>query len=271
MYAAMSFSDELEQFTISVPRASLLFAREIAYPQLKVSDYLARLDALADDARPALQGAESPALALARYLFLERGFRGNAAAYDDPRNSYLNEVLERRLGIPITLSVVFVAVAHRLNLQAYGVSLPGHFVAGVREGLDEVLLDPFYMGRRLDLDDCQRLVQETTGYEGELDPQWLRPAPPRDIVARMLNNLRVVYVQRERWPEALAVMEHLRQVQPDAPEHLRDLGLIHYQRGRLYDAARYLEAYLKEAPDTPEAGAIRQNLQPVFSRWAKMN
>lgn len=271
MYAAMSFSDELEQITISVPRASLLFAREIAYPALNVGQYLAQLDALAADARPALQDADSPASALARYLFLERGFRGNAAAYDDPRNSYLNEVLERRLGIPISLSVVYVAVAHRLNLEAYGVGLPGHFVVGVREGVDEVLLDPFHMGRRLSLDDCRRLVQETTGYEGELDPQWLQPAPPRDIVARMLNNLRIVYVQRERWQEALAVMQHLRQVQPDDPDHLRDLGLIHYQRGRLHDAARYLESYLEQAPDTPEAAAIRQNLQPVFSRWAKMN
>ena len=266
-----TFARELNELPISVPRAGLLFAREIAYPELDVQHYMQMLDGLAQEARAQVAQAESPAEALADFLFYEQEFRGNEEAYSDPRNSYLNEVLERRLGIPISLSVIYVAVARRLHIDAYGLSLPGHFIVGVRQGLVELLLDPFHGGRRLTLEDCEQLVRQTTGLEGLLDPTWLRPATPHAILARMLNNLRVVYVHRERWPEAIAVIERMRQVQPNAPEHLRDLGLLHYQQGHLYPAAQYLEAYLEEEPESPEASVIRQNLQPVFSRWAQMN
>ncbi len=272
-----TFSGELQQSDIDLLRAGLLFSREIAYPNLDVAAYERELDEIAARASQALVTASTPAksssppLALAQFLFDEIGFQGNRTAYDDPRNSYLNDVLQRRLGIPISLSVIYIAVARRLGIAAYGVGLPGHFVVGASNGVDEILLDPFHGGRRLTLADCERLVRETTGHEGALQPSWLRPAPKRSILARMLNNLRMIYVQREQWDEALAVIEHLRQVQPDAPEHLRDLGLIHYQRGQFYPAAHYLESYLEAAPETPEAAAIRQNLTTAFGRWARLN
>lgn len=269
-----TFVDELRRTAVNVPRAGLRFAREIAYPDLDVAYYMARLDELArrtDATLPAGASVAVRAEAIADYLFQEEGFRGNAAHYEDPRNSYLNEVLERRLGIPISLSVIFVAVARRLGLEAYGIALPGHFIAGVRAGVHDVWLDPFHGGQRLTLADCERLVRETVGYEGPLDPRWLLPAEPRPILARMLNNLRLTYLQQERWPEVIAVLERLRQVQPEAPGHVRDLGLAHYQQGDLYPAARYLEQYLKKEPDTAEAAAIRQNLTPAFSRWARLN
>lgn len=267
----VTFSQELQKPVIDLPRAGLLFARELAYPDLDVAAYLARLEELAAQARSSLPASGPSAAALASFLFEELAFRGNASAYDDPRNSFLNEVLERRLGIPITLSVVYLSVARRLQIDAYGIGLPGHFIVGVREGVDEILLDPFHEGVRLTLADCERLVRQTTGYTGSLKPAWLRPAVPRAILTRMLNNLRIVYVRREQWEQALAVIERLQQVQPESADHLRDLGLIHYQQGELYEAARYLEAYMEQAPETAEAAAIRQNLQPAFSRWAKLN
>lgn len=270
----MTFFDELRRTAVNVPRAGLRFAREIAYPDLDVAYYMARLDELARKTAAALPDAASDAVraqAIADFLFQDEAFQGNAAHYEDPRNSYLNEVIERRLGIPISLSVIFVAVARRLGMEAYGIALPGHFIAGVRTGVHDVWLDPFHGGQRLSLADCERLVRETVGYEGPLDPRWLLPAEPRPILARMLNNLRLTYLQQERWSEVIAVLEHLREVQPDAPGHVRDLGLAHYQKGDLYPAARYLEQYLKEEPDTAEATAIRQNLTPAFSRWARLN
>lgn len=270
----MTFVDELRRTPVNVPRAGLRFAQEIAYPDLDVPYYMARLDELARRANATLPTGASVAdraQAIADFLFQEEAFQGNAAHYEDPRNSYLNEVLERRLGIPISLSVIFVAVARRLGLEAYGIALPGHFVAGVRAGVHDVWLDPFHGGQRLTLADCERLVRETVGYEGPLDPRWLLPADPRPILARMLNNLRLTYLQQERWPEVIAVLERLRQVQPEAPDHIRDLGVAHYQQGDLYPAARYLEEYLKKEPDTAEAAAIRQNLTPTFSRWARLN
>lgn len=268
---ASTFAHEMRKPSVDLVRAGLLFAREIAYPDLDVELYMTRLDDLVSQARDAISSTETRPLALAHLLFRELHFRGNVAAYNDPRNSYLNEVLERKLGIPITLSTLFLAVARRLEIDAYGLNLPGHFIVGARQGVEEILLDPFHEGARLTLADCRELVQKTTGYEGTLKREWLLPAAPRTVVARMLNNLRLIYVQRERWSLAFEVIDHLRQIQPDAPEHLRDLGLIHYQKGELYSAARYLEAYLQEAPDTAEAAAIRQNMQPVFSRWARLN
>jgi len=266
-----TFSRELQQSPVDLLRAGLLFSREIAYPALDVAAHERALDGIADDARQALSAAAAPPVALAHYLFGEARFRGNSAAYGDPRNSYINEVLQRRLGIPISLSVVYIAVARRVGIAAYGVGLPGHFVVGAREGADEILLDPFHEGRRLTLADCERLVRETTGHEGALEPSWLQPAPEHSILARMLNNLRMIYVQREQWDKALAVIEHLRQVQPEVPEHLRDLGLIHYQQDEFYPAAHYLESYLEQAPESPEATAIRQNLSVSFGRWARLN
>ncbi len=270
----MTFVEELRRTAVNVPRAGLRFAREIAYPDLDVAYYMARLDELARRANAALPAGASVAeraQAIADFLFQEEAFQGNAAHYEDPRNSYLNEVIERRLGIPISLSVIFVAVARRHGLEAYGIALPGHFIAGVRAGVHDVWLDPFHGGQRLTLADCERLVRETVGYEGPLDPRWLLPAEPRPILARMLNNLRLTYLQQERWPEVIAVLERLREVQPDAPGHVRDLGLAHYQQGNFYPAARFLEQYLQEEPDTAEAAAIRQNLTPAFSRWARLN
>jgi regulator of sirC expression with transglutaminase-like and TPR domain len=249
-------------------------ARDVAYPKLAVKPYLKQLDELAVKAQAALPPAADVAArarSLASYLAVEAGFLGNIVAYGDPRNSFLNEVLERRQGIPITLSIIYVAVARRLGLDAYGVSLPGHFIAGVRAGSERVLLDMFHGGVPLSLADCEQLVRETAGYEGPLDPAWLVPAAPQAILLRMLNNLRMVYLQNADWPQALAVLKKLHETQPEEPAHLRDVGLIRYQQGSMYEAAQYLEAYLEQEPDSPAATAIRQNLAAEFARWARQN
>lgn len=258
---------------VDVPYAALLLAREIAYPGLRIDLYLAQLDALAAAARPALRSGDEldRAARLAAFLAGKAGFLGNVVAYNDPRNSFLNDVLERRQGIPITLAIVYVAVARRLGLDAYGIGLPGHFIAGVRSGSKRVLLDPFHGGERLAVADCERLVRETAGYQGPFERAWLDPAPPQAILARLLNNLRLIYLQTADWPRALAVLERLQQVQPAEPAHLRDLGLVHYQQGALYEAAGYLEAYLQREPESPEAIAIRDNLAGDFARWARLN
>lgn len=269
-----AFVDVVSRPLFDVPYAALLLARDVAYPDLRPEPYLAQLDELsraAGAAMPPSTGAAERAVALATFLAADAGFQGNIVAYADPRNSFLNDVLEQRRGIPITLSIVYVAVARRLGLDASGVGLPGHFIAGVQAGGERVLLDPFHGGVRLSLADCERLVQETVGYDGPLDPAWLEPAPPQAILLRMLNNLRMVYLQVGHWQQALVVLKKLREMQPEEPAHLRDIGLIHYHHGTLYAAAHYLEAYLEHDPDSPAAMAIRQNLTADFSRWARQN
>ncbi len=267
-----TFHKEIQQVTINLPRTALKLARAVAYPDLDVADYLARLDELA-----ALAGtAVSPHLsvlaqadALADFLFRQQGFQGNRAFYFDPRNSYLNEVLDRRLGIPITLSLLYTAIAERLGLPVFGVGMPGHFIVAVRVAGQDFYLDPFHEGQRLTMQDCARLVRETTGYE--FREAWLAPTQPRAILARMLNNLRNIYVQYQRWEEAAAVIELLILVQPDVPPHLRDLGFVHFQNGAPHLAARYLDAYLQAQPNAPDADAIQHNVSRAIDQWARLN
>lgn len=269
-----TFRQELQRDTINIPRAALQFAKEIAYPELDVDQYLAQLDQLAATARREIPGAGSiraQARALSRLLFEEIGFKGNVDAYGDPRNSYLNEVLNRQLGIPITLSVIYIAVARRLDLPAVGVGLPGHFIVRIQDPKGEWYLDPFNGGDRLSVGDCARLVQDTTGYEGAFNMAWLEPADRYDILARMLNNLKIVYVQHENWSQAIKVTQHLRLVQPDNPDHLRDMGLICRQRGSLQDAVIFLERYLMQAGNSDDVEVVKRRLRVTVAELARRN
>ncbi len=257
---------------LSPARAGLLVARECAYPDLRPSEYLAQLDDLAAAARVGAQpeGLDR-ALALSRWLFETMGFQGNRAEYADPRNSYLNQVLERRLGIPITLSVVYLEVAQRLDIPAHGVGLPGHFIVAVPGEDAPVFLDPFHGGRRLSVDDCAELVRKSVGFDGEFDPGWLAPTPPRDIVARMLNNLRAFYMSVEDWPLAIKIMERLSLLQPDVATHTRDLGILHYRGGAFRKASSLLNEYLAREPNASDAEAVRQARNRLLEELGRLN
>lgn len=272
--AGLTFRQELQASPVNIPRAALCFAREIAYPELDVDLYMAQIDQLAGTARreiPQGSSVREQAEALTDLLFEQIGFRGNVEAYDDPRNSYLNEVLDRQLGIPITLSVIYLALAERLGLPAHGVGLPGHFIVSVQASRGEIHLDPFNGGKRLSVGDCARLVQDTTGYEGPFNMDWLKPARPSEILARMLNNLKIVYVQHENWRMAIEVTEHLRHVQPEVHDHLRDLGLIHRQGGSLQQAVVYLERYLMQESEAEDAEVVRKRLHMTVEELARRN
>lgn len=259
---------------INVPRAALHFAREIAYPKLDVEQALLRIDDLAEAGQsfiPSRQSHIEQAEALVDFLFIRERFRGNSQSYNDPRNSYLNEVLERRVGIPISLSVLYISIAHRLGIPAQGIGLPGHFIVGIPTQREIYYLDPFHGGNRLVEEDCASLVRQTTGYQGRLQPEWLEPVPPRAILTRMLNNLRGIYMQQEDWGHALAVVEHLRVLQPQLPDLLRDLGLIYHRQELLRLAVGYYERYLINAPNAPDAEVVRSHLEAAARNLARLN
>lgn len=268
------FRDELQLQEINVPRAALQLARTIAYPQLNVADYMGKLHELSEEATdhvafdaPSPQQSEQ----LAAYLFRRLGFRGNRNNYTDPRNSFLNEVIDRRLGIPITLSIIFITVAEELGIPAYGIGLPGHFIVGIRhEGADR-WLDPFHEGRWLNLSDCADLIRLASGYAGPIEASWFAPVSGRMILARLLSNLRANYVSTGSWAAAAEVIKLLRQTQPREPEHLRDLGLVYYHQRRLPQAAHYLNAYLQRLPDAMDAQVIRDGIKHMLDEWAPMN
>lgn len=267
-----TFRDEIQQETINLPRAALKLAREVAYPDLDVAHYLTVLDVLAEVAGTAVSPHEpvlTQAEKLANFLFEEMAFQGNMTTYFDPRNNFLNDVLDRHLGIPITLSILFVEVAQRLGLPAYGIGMPGHFIAAVRYGDQDYYFDPYHEGKRLTIQDCANLVRQTAGFE--FRQEWLRPTDSRSILIRILNNLRNVYVQYQQWSHAAAVIVLLNQVEPDVSHHLRDLGFVHFQDGAVHLAARYLDAYLDAQPNAPDADRIRHNISQAIDAWVRLN
>lgn len=275
-FDTLSFSEYIHcaGTTLDPVQAALAFAREIAYPGLQPSYWLSELDCLADGIRLAVveaSGVRAKVEALNDYLFNRIGFRGNTDDYYDPCNSFLNEVLTRRTGIPITLSLIYVDVARRLGLPAKGIGLPGHFIAGVKVSGKRILVDAYAGGKILTEAECDLLVRRATKYSGPFQPSWLQPARPREIVARMLNNLRGVYVQRESWAESIAVLNCLRALQPDSHEHTRDLGLLYYRSGRLRESIRHLERYLAKKPNATDFDQVKQSLGLMIDKVARLN
>jgi regulator of sirC expression with transglutaminase-like and TPR domain len=243
--------------------AALMFARAVEYPALDVDAYLARLDGMAAELRPRISPEESPGRVVARineYLFGEQGFRGNELDYYDPRNSYLNEVLDRRLGIPITLSIVYLAVARRLGIRLEGVSMPGHFLLRYPDPAESLLIDAFNRGAIISEEECRVRLRGTYGDALPLTPDMLRPVGFRAILFRMLGNLKAIYTRREEFDRAAHIVDLMRTIDQDAIDEYRDIGLLYFRMGRFKVARGELEFYLRKRPDAPDARLVREQL-----------
>lgn len=233
---------------------SLLIAR-IEYPRLDPAPYLERLDRMGEAAASRLRaehgddsGLAGRLTALHGYLFDELGFFGNRERYDDPRNSCLNEVLERRTGIPLTLSIVYIEVARRAGVRAEGVNFPGHFLVRVLDDAEEgdgIIVDPFHGGAVLDEQDCRLLLQRHVGEEAAFDDALLAPANRRQILVRMLLNLKRLYVRMRSFPQARTATDLLLKLSPTSLPELRDRGLLAYHMNDFSPALRDLELYLR--------------------------
>jgi len=237
--------------------AALAIAR-LEYPSLDPKPYLARLDRMGLEARArARQPGTDPIRAFNEYLYDEQGFVGNRERYDDPRNSFINEVLDRRTGIPISLAVIYLEVAHRAGLHVDGVNFPGHFLLRVREGYGDprsevAIIDPFHGGARLSEYDCRQLLRQHVGDEAAFDTSLLAPATRHDIIVRILVNLKRLYVRMRSFPQARFVSTLLLGIDPSAISELRDRGLLAYHLQDFAAALRDLEEYLRRAPKLPE-------------------
>jgi regulator of sirC expression with transglutaminase-like and TPR domain len=255
---------------IDVARAALWIAAE-EYPDLDVDGYLRQFDRLAAVARSRVEsGGEIGGRVerLNRFLFIEQGFTGNRTDYHDPRNSYLNDVLDRKTGIPITLSLVYVEVARRLGLEASGVGFPGHFLTRVAASPD-LIVDP-YFGTILDERQCLERLRIVAGPDAVLRPDLhLRSASPGQILARLLANLKQIFFERRDFERALSCCERILIVEPDAPQELRDRGLVFEQLQYFAAAASDLERFLALAPADPSAAAVSQRLAALRTRVAR--
>jgi regulator of sirC expression with transglutaminase-like and TPR domain len=256
---------------LDLAEVALLLARD-EYPFLDVEAYLSELEGMAHEARTHLRGSlAARAKRLCHYLFHDMGFRGNEQHYYDARNSYINDVLDRRTGIPITLSAVAIVVGRRAGLDVAGVGLPGHFVAKVVEGDEEVLFDPFHGGRPLTPEKCQRLVEQVTGMPFEVNREVLQAVSLGSILLRMLNNLKGVYLRTGDYLRAARVIERLRQLSPHDRLQQRDLGATLLQGGRAGQAIDHLQAYLTASPDAGDADTVRQLLTQARASVARWN
>ncbi len=245
---------------LELARAALLVAQE-QYPQISVEMYLARLDALAEEARGRLGEETAPLLVLQEVmatLYGRHGFTGNRDAYYDPRNSFLNDVLDRRTGIPLTLGIVLLEVGWRLGLPLEGVSFPHHFLVRYRGEEVDLLLDPFDGGRARMEDEAQELLDRVYGGMVRIQPAFLETATRREMLSRLLNNLKTIYLNTGDELRALGVVERLLLLRPDAASERRALGMLLARMGRRDEAVDELRRYLATGPDDRERARIEE-------------
>lgn len=270
----MTFEAAVRQQSIDVPLAALEFARSIAYPDLDIAHYQRKLDDLAYAAAKAIacySDKAAQARALGVFLFQDQGFGGNAQDYGSPANSFMNEVIDQRRGLPITLSVLYVATGQRCHLPVYGVGMPGHFVAACKTPAGPLFVDAFNGGGEISTAECAQLVQSLARQKLEFEPAWLNESSSEETLARMLNNLRQAYVNRREWSLALKVVDQLQILHPARASHWRTRGLIHIQAGELGAALRALEQFLRRAPEAAEAQVIRNACCQIRSSIARLN
>jgi len=275
-YRRDQFSALLCREDFSLAEACLLIAQD-AYPDLDVGHYLARIDAFAGTVKSRLSSdafAEQKVMVLNRYLFNELGFCGNAGDYYDPRNSHLNQVLERRTGIPITLSILYMEIGRRLGLRLEGVSFPGHFLVKLRVTGGQLVLDPFCGGEaQTEADLRARLAQVLPQREAAALalPQYLQAATSRQVLARVLRNLKGIYLHSEEAQNALRVMQRMVMVAPHAAEEVRDRGLAYCKLDCFRAALADLEVYLERRPHAPDADEIKNKAAALRLVCARLN
>ena len=260
-----NFYQEVNQPKIDLAKASLYFS-QAEYPNLEPKKYLKILDRIASEIEFKLPAERYPLKVIQiinQHLFDTLGFRGNKQDYYNPDNSFLHRVIERKLGIPISLSVVYLAIARRLNFPMVGVGMPGHFL--IRPEFENVgiFVDPFNRGEILFEEDCQRRLDEAYSRQLKLDPSWLAPVDNKQILARMLNNLKFIYLHRREIDKALSTMSAILKIHPEKTAEIRDRGLLYYQVNRWDEAILDLEYYLKVDPNSDDAPMIELLLKKM--------
>ncbi len=257
---------------LDLAEIALWLARD-EYPFLDTEAHLNEIAGMAHEAARYMQGGHLAhrVQGLCRYLFHEMGFRGNQRDYYDPSNSYLNQVLERRLGIPITLSSIVIAVGSRAGLPIHGIALPGHFIVRALDDVQEILIDPFHGGRILTRHDCEILVQQRTGMPFDAASLAFAPLPLAATVQRMLTNLKAIYTQNEDWPRASRVMLRMLQLNPRDVVLRRDLGKCYLQQELPGKAIDHLQAYVRRASDAKDHAVILQMLRAASNMVARWN
>lgn len=255
----------VRQETFNLAEAALYIAQE-EYPTLDVQVYLEQLEQIALQVWQRLPEESYPLKwiqCINHYLFQEVGFVGNTQDYYDPRNSFLNDVLERRTGIPITLSLIYLEICQKIGLAMVGINFPGHFLIQPQQADLEFYVDPFHAGDILFEQDCRDRLAQLYQRSVELRPEFFAPIMPAQFLIRMLTNLKQIYLSSGDLQKCLAASERILLIRPDDLDEQRDRGLLYYQLGRWSEARNDLEQYLVQYPAAPDRAKLLQLLKQL--------
>ncbi|HEX2930400.1 MAG TPA: SirB1 family protein [Candidatus Binatia bacterium] len=247
---------------IDLGRAALTIA-QTEYPDLDPADFLSRIDQMAVDVTrrcPADADLYRTIAALNYVLFNQHGFHGNREDYYDPKNSFLNQVIERKTGIPITLSVLYIEVAQRAGLALHGVGFPGHFLVKYAGDGEEMIIDPFNQGEIKSREELGKMLCDLHGRNVALEEEFLQPAGKKQIIQRILANLKAIYARSSDWAKTLAVLDRLIILDPGSVQDIRDRGVVYLQLDCNVLAREDFERYLRVAPDAADAEKIREQI-----------
>lgn len=271
----------LDDDQIDLAEAALLIAKD-EYPNLDVKKYIDKFDFMVQQLKEKLKNqaeaeAKTEAKAIIkiinRYLFEECGFEGNRQEYSDPKNSFLNDVLDRKKGIPITLSVIYIELAKRLKLPIYGISLPAHFIVKYK-GKDsdkDIYIDPYNSGSIISEAECKAKIAEFYGRRLEFKKEFLDIIPKKQILVRMLNNLKAIYFSRTEYRKAERVVRRILLITPDSLEDNRLMGFLRYESSDFPRALWYFKRYLRLDSNAPDADQMRRNIDHIKKKLAELN
>jgi regulator of sirC expression with transglutaminase-like and TPR domain len=265
---------EVEDERIDLLRAALTFAR-MEDPRLDVEHYVRRVDALAKRVAAKIQDPDDPQqmiAALNEVLFYEEVFRGNTVDYYSPRNSFLQHVLDRQLGIPISLALVYMEVARRVQFPLFGVGMPGHFLLKHYD-VDgrATLIDVFERGSIVTEEDCRQKLNSIYSGQLALQPEFLLPVTRRQMLTRMLNNLRSVYLSQRDFRRAVQVVDLILVIYPRSPEDVKQRAVLRYNLDDYRGALSDFDEYVKMSPDASDAEEIKQTALSLRRSMAMMN
>lgn len=273
LYVAFREAIDCPEDQIDLGRAALAIARQ-EYPDLKIDDYLSQLDGLGQVVELRIGDERNPyriIAALNTVLFKELGFQGNRSEYYDPKNSFLNDVITRKKGIPISLSVVYMEVARRVGLSLEGIGFPGHFLVKYDDGDVEILIDVFDGGEIRAREDLDRMLQQLYRGQVSYQPGFVAALGKRDILRRMLNNLKWIYLERGEPLKTLSVLDQLVILDPSAASEIRDRGLLYITLECYAQALDDLESYLRLTPDAEDAAMIKAQIESVRHRFVQIH
>lgn len=251
--------------TIDLSKASLYYA-QAEYPDLEVSKYLDYLDKIAENIKANINSSFYPLQvikAINNHLFDKLNFQGNKQDYYNPDNSYLNKVIDTGMGIPITLSVIYLEIAKRINFPMVGIGMPGHFI--IRPDFEDagIFVDVFNRGEILFEQDCEEKLSQLYQKPVKLEPRFLAPVTNHQILARMLNNLKQIYLHQRQFNKVLSIVEGILIIFPHNPYEIRDRGLLYYEMARWQEATQDLKFYLKTIPDAEDSPMIKMLLNKI--------